>query len=265
MREFEKLLKLSSLSVAEKKSVGNFIKGLTPNRLHIIDIMTKTIAEVEYKKFTERLTESISTAIIASLLLNTNLSLVEIKKSLDETWDLLNEDSEVINKFKNQYGGDIDMAKKKIEQYQEQIAEKCEKLLKNGLRNQRQAVQMLKTHFPELSPAMLGTAWGECKDKYLNQIEENEEAEIKFENQEEKEAVEEIMKIIEGEEKVEMVKKIETETKVESKLKIKKMVVEGENGVELKRDGGIIAFDNEGQLDEWILEFKQVFAMRKAN
>lgn len=54
-------------------------------------------------------------------------------------------------------------------------------------------------------------------------------------------------------------------------LKIKSMVVEGNNGtykvctngIELTEMGSVISFENIGQVDEWVNEVKQVFAMRK--
>jgi hypothetical protein len=68
----------------------------------------------------------------------------------------------------------------------------------------------------------------------------------------------------------------ETKTKDEAKLnktglKVKSMVVEGENGIykvcdagiELTNEGMMLSFENEAALDKFVGEFKQVFAMMR--
>lgn len=59
------------------------------------------------------------------------------------------------------------------------------------------------------------------------------------------------------------------DNKETKKLKIKSMVLQGdngtyrvcENGVELTEMGSIISFENESQVDEWVNEVKEVFGM----
>ncbi|MBE6067972.1 MAG: hypothetical protein E7211_09815 [Clostridium lundense] len=117
----------------------------------------------------------------------------------------------------------------------------------------------------------------EAAEKILSIIEGEEHREVKESKDTEEELKQKAEKIIETAKEMQCSdkKQIKEEVKMENKevkgLKIKSMVVEGNNGIykvceegiELTKGGLAMFFENEEQLGKFVAEFEQVFAMRK--
>lgn len=225
--------------------------------------------------------------VILASMLEHEVSDEEIQSIWSLARKLIDEEDEKAKKLNKelQRSGDVEMVKKKIE---ESITNEINKLMDEG-KKRKEVIESVLYKFPHMSKAMIINAYQEVKEDRENNIdpdmkdameyifEENEENEIDKEkdNKIEKRLEENAKKIIEVakemqcQTKDEIKEKVKMENKSTSGLKIKSMVLQGENGVyrvcengvELTEMGSIISFENEAQVDEWVNEVKEVFGM----
>jgi lipopolysaccharide export system protein LptA len=222
-------------------------------------------------------------------------SMKKIDKLKEYYSELVIEDLEKFNKIVKDLKGDNVMVNKAMQKYEADVTAKINELLEKKV-NQKQAIEILVTNFPTLSKSMLTNSYKRLKSEWdkNNATEEIdpdvEEAMEKIseildmgKDKESKKVLREadkIAKVAENDEVVvaytiaekskETIVENKEEVKVkETALKVKSMVVEGENGtykvcdagIELTNEGMMLSFENEAALEKFVGEFKQVFAM----
>jgi hypothetical protein len=272
------------------------INKLTPEQLKLIDALgnqkAQKLADARIEEFKGTLDRAIPALIIKCL---PDVSMAEVEKMEDYYTELVIEDLEKINKIIKDLKGDNEMVNKAMQKYEADVTAKINELLEKKV-NQKQAIEILVTNFPTLSKSMLTNSYKRLKSEWdkNNATEEIdpdvEEAMEKVseildmgKDKEIKKVLKEADKVVSDAEKGEVVvaytiaeqsKEIIVENKEEvevkgTALKVKSMVVEGENGnykvcdagVELTNEGMMLSFENEAALDKFVGEFKQVFAM----
>jgi hypothetical protein len=264
------------------------INKLTPEQVKLIDALStqkaKKISDDRIEEFNGTLDRAISALLMECL---PDASMDQIYKLEEYYSELVIEDLEKFNKIMKDLKGDNELVNKAMQKYEAEVIAEVKELLEKGV-NQKQAIDVLVTNFPTLSKSMLTNSYKKLKSEFdkNNEVEEIDpdvaDAMEKIsdildmgKDKESKKVLKEADKAAEAAEKEE-VKEIIVEDKEEvevkgTALKVKSMVVEGENGnykvcdagVELTNEGMMLSFENEAALDKFVGEFKQVFAMMR--
>ncbi|WP_010295963.1 hypothetical protein [Clostridium senegalense] len=278
------------------------LKTMTPTQLKVLNIVTNEKANQKMDRFADVMDKCITAQYV---ILNPNITLDEIKEYQKQLAKLINEDNNKYCEFMN--GGNDFMANEKMKGLEKQVKTRIIQLLEEG-KNQKQSLESLVIEFASLSKASLANAFKQTKeewkkenkdvDRAIEYIFPNEEAATngeKTECSENKEVQEEFVsdnkQNLDKKESVQdlqnenldklKVEKDSTEEKLKmSKLKVKKMVVEGEFGL-YEVEGNVITsekqdlsfckleeleeyrLDEVAKIDARVNEFKEVFAMLK--
>lgn len=196
MINYEGIEKLTGIKISrrEKRNLEREVKKkqevvdkMTPLQLEIMNDITITRAT----EMVEDLRYKLDACITAAVLLETDLKLLDIHKIFKLSADLIEELEIKLEKLEK-LGGNEEMASKKQLEIQEKVREKATELIQKGA-SKKEAIEILMSQFPTLAKSMLVNAYAKVKET----IEP-----VEFENEEEKEAVEEILEIIEGKEEV---------------------------------------------------------------
>jgi hypothetical protein len=248
------------------------VKSLTPIQLDLIEQIADMKTDEKISEFRDTLDRTI-TATLISALPDENWDYID--NLIDRLSEYVNEDVSKLLELKKECKGDQKIMNKTMQKYEDEIKVRVEKLLEQGV-SQKEAIETLVIEFPKLSKSMITNAYKKLKSEYEKAHQEEEDPDTK-------EAVDAIMEILD--EKEEPVDKIieEAEKYVEEAEKskglkvleekvVKSIKVQGENGlyeaetgkgVILTRENASICFKNEEQLNEWIDEYRSVFAMLK--
>lgn len=278
-REAEKNMKKHKKTLAK----------LTPDELALIDLLAT-------QKMNNELTAALVSyeRVINASLIEHGFSYKEITSIIGLAVSLTSEENKKAKKLNEELmrSGDVEMSRKKIE---ESVIGEINKLMDEG-KKKKEVIESVLYKFPNMSKAMIINAYQEVKEDRENNIdpdikdameyifEENEEKEtdreeVKQDNKIEKRLEENAKKIIEAAKEMQCSTKeqvgeeVKMDNKETKKLKIKSMVLQGdngtyracENGVELTEMGSIVSFANEAQVDEWVNEVKSVFKMIGGN
>ncbi|WP_027633362.1 hypothetical protein [Clostridium hydrogeniformans] len=188
-------------------------------------------------------------------------------------------------------GKDFNMAKKLIKEIEEKVKKKAIELIEKDVK-QKESIEILLTQFPNLSKAIITNVYKNTKFE----LKENKDAEKKFDKETEEAAeyifeeeienktIEEVKvdkhSVVQVVEEPKDIKKESKGAEKVSKLKIKSMVLEGENGIYRVCPEGVelqgqelISFSNLEELEKYrgeelkkfenrIAEFREVFKMR---
>jgi hypothetical protein len=284
-----------------EEKLKNCINSLTPTQLILVEerseMRARELADNKIDEFKDTLDRCMTAQFILSL---PDKSWDEIDEFIDGLAVLVQEDVTKILELKKECKGDQDIMNKTMQKCENEVKAKCEELLEKRL-NQKKSIDILVSQFPMLSKSMLTNAYKKLKSDWDKQYKEEEvDPDIKealesisdiIDGDDEK-SVDKIIK--ESDEYVKQAEKEEQQPKVvcdgnscriepvekikeekamkETKgLKVLSMTVKGENGtyrvceqgVELAGENQLISFGSEADLDEWVSEYKQVFAMAK--
>lgn len=235
----------------EQLQMKKTISDLKPSEVKLVDICAnekaKKIVQAKMNVIEECVERNIS-AFICTIFED---------KTLNEIADLqsvfLNLAEEDIGKYEKLMKGDIKVAEKTIKELNDKAILRCEELIKDQNINQASAVKILKKEFPEASTSMLTNVYKIKKEEINNKNVSDFTNKLREEVCEKNE--------IQG-------------------LKIKKMIVEGSNGVYEIENNVVtlqdlnIGFDSLEEVEEYkkteikkiedkINEIKQVFNLYK--
>lgn len=250
------------------------IKILNGTQLELIRI----IANEQTKEFTDDFAGMTDRCITAFIINNfEDMTWKQVIDKYQEFSDMVLAETEKVSDLKKEFGGDWVMSVNKMEKA---VLDRAMELIKNG-ENQKNAVEILSIEFHRLSKSMITNVFKKCKEEYKAQQNELDRA-AKLTDTDK--AIEYIFK--EDGQAIKTNKEVAnnatTENKEEkfmNKLKVKSMVVEGENGVykvcenwvELQGDE-LISFSNVNELEKYrkeelekfenrVSEFREVFKM----
>lgn len=253
-----------------KKTLDN----LSPNQMKVMDHITNAKVEEKISEIQYIMDRCISALLIELFPEKDWDDIEEIETRLTE---FIFEDTVKWKKLIE--GKDFDMSKKYIKEIELKVEIKAKDLIAKEVK-QKEAIEILLTQFPELSKAMVTNAYKKVKAE----VNKEKDAVIKNCDDQTKEALKYIFK--EDGQAVEANKvaanNVTTENKEEkcmSKLKVKSMVVEGENGVYKVCENGVelqgedlISFSSMDELEKYrkeelekfenrVSEFREVFKM----
>lgn len=212
-----------------------------------------------------------------------------IKDVENKLADLIEED--IIKWKKLIEGKDFNMTKKLIKEIEEKVKKKAIELIEKDVK-QKESIEILLTQFPNLSKAIITNVYKNTKfelkenkeDEKKFDKETEEAAEYIFEEEIESKTIEEVKvdepSVVQVVEEPKNIKKESKGVEKVSKLKVKSMVLEGENGLYKVCENGVelqgqelISFSNLEELEKYrdeelkkfenrIAEFREVFKMR---
>lgn len=276
----------------EKDRSRKTLENFSSNQLQVIEHITNAKAEERIKKRIDELQYIMDRCISAFL----------IELFPEKTWEDIEEletiltgliEEDIVKWKRLIEGKDFNMAKNIIKEIELQVESKAKDLIEKEVK-QKEAIEVLLTQFPTLSKSMLTNAYKRVK----SELNKNKEAEKKFDKETEEAAeyifeeeiesktIEEVkvdepsvVQVVEEPKDIKKESKSKGVDKV-SKLKIKSMVLEGENGLYKVCENGVelqgqelISFSNIEELEKYrdeelkkfenrIAEFREVFEMR---
>jgi hypothetical protein len=283
-----------------EEKLKSCINSLTPTQLILVEerseMRARELADNKIDEFKDTLDRCMTAQFILSL---PDKSWDEIDGFIDGLTVLVQEDVTKILELKKECKGDQDIMNKTMQKCENEVKAKCEELLEKGL-NQKKSIEVLISQFPMLSKSMLTNAYKKLKSDWDKKHEIEDDPDVKealetisdIIDEDDEKSVDKIIK--ESDEYVKQAEKEEQQPKVvcdknscriepqqevkeekamiETKgLKVLSMNLQGENGnykvcqngVELSNSNMVLSFENEEQLDSFVHEFKQVFAMAK--
>lgn len=264
------------------------IKSLNGTQLELIRI----IANEQTKEFTDDFAGMTDRCITAFIINNfEDMTWKQVIDKYQEFSDMVFSETEKVSELKKEFGGNWIMAVNKME---EVVLDRARELIKKG-ENQKSAVEILALEFNKLSKSMLTNAFKKCKEEYkayqkeldraTNLTDTDKAVEYIFKEDGQDESKTKKDKLFNGQavdtNKV-VANNASTENKEEksmNKLKVKSMVVEGENGVYKVCENGVelqgedlISFSSMDELEKYrkeelekfenrVSEFREVFKM----
>lgn len=226
----------------KERELQDYIKMMnqfTPKQLNLIEEVVKYGSKEYANNEIDKIIVSLDRVITAYLYIkNEEFTEKEILAEQKIITDLLEEDTQKLSNVLKNSKGDIEMSKKKIAQYEEEVRKVSEQLLESGVK-QGQAIIILQDKFPTLSKAMLVNGFKKVKaEREVEEVDPEivQAAEYIFGEDEKKEVIE-VNTPKEVEKPVQAVNKLN-----KSNLKTIKKVVQGEfaeytkglNGVEVE-------------------------------
>lgn len=157
-----------------KKS--KIINQFTAPQLAVIEEIVQQGTAERTEKRIEEIVAAIDRCISAYFFLRfDDMTCEEVRKEQEILSDLLDEDGEKLGLILKECGGNLEMAKKKMEKFEDDVRKVCEELLDKGIKNQGEAVKILQEKFP-LSKSLLANAFKKCKE--ARKVEQEEDPEI---------------------------------------------------------------------------------------
>lgn len=157
--ERRKKQKLDKRKTDKKVDAVRWVSSLPPEKAELVQAYANFIAKRDNKLFTGALERCYSAAIIEELEF---LELEEVEKVIEKFAELMKDDAEKMTNNKEEFGGDLEMATKKVNELGPVVEERARKLLSEGY-NQKLGVKVLYEEFPALSRAMVTNAWKKVK------------------------------------------------------------------------------------------------------
>lgn len=231
-----------------------WLKSLPPTKQLLIDSLVKIEAKKENNNLIQAIDRCFSAAIIQEF---ENLEWAEVERIIDISADLMLNDAEKMKKLKDSFGGNYDMATKKINELGPEVENRIRELINDGY-NQKVSIKMLQEEFRDLSTAMLTNAFKKTK------------ALVKDE-QKAKDVANKIKDIMgEPDKEIENKEVVKEETKQEVEFEIVKEVrivdLRGkfgeyhvEKNVVSVKDGDL-AFSNSSEVKDWASKEREVIA-----
>ena len=136
-----------------------WLKSLPPAKQVLIDSLVKMEAKKENNNLIQAIDRCFSAAIIQEF---ENLEWTDVERIIDISADLMLNDAEKMKKLKDIFGGNYDMATKKINELGPEVENRIRELIAEGY-NQKVSIKMLQEEFRDLSTAMLTNAFKKTK------------------------------------------------------------------------------------------------------
>lgn len=264
------------------------IKSLSPHQMQLVKALSQMQAYQMTQDFSEKATNVMEDTFKATLVV-LGANNVQIETFMDNMYELLHDEAAISVEFKKRYGGNEKMATKKIEEIMVQAEKMAMELIKKGVK-QNEMIEILISKIHLLSKAKAAKAISNVKAqmKAENKDIENLEKEAAVEDitnvilnsnkQNTDKPINEIKETVDIKEEIKKEVKEETEvqnTVIENKatkkssLKIKSVIVEGENGtykkegdvVILERKDGTLQFNSKQEVMDFAAEICEVYAM----
>lgn len=243
-----------------------WLKSLPPTKQLLIDSLVKIEAKKENNNLIQAIDRCFSAAIIQEF---ENLEWAEVERIIDISADLMLNDAEKMKKLKDSFGGNYDMATKKINELGPEVENRIRELINDGY-NQKVSIKMLQEEFRDLSTAMLTNAFKKTKalvkDEQKAKDVANKIKDIMGEPDKEIEGALEY--ILEDEIENKEVVKEETKQEVEFEIVKEVRIVDlrgkfGEYHVEknvVSVKDGDLAFSNSSEVKDWASKEREVIA-----
>lgn len=243
-----------------------WLKSLPPTKQLLIDSLVKIEAKKENNNLIQAIDRCFSAAIIQEF---ENLEWTDAERIIDTSADLMLNDAEKMKKLKDSFGGNYDMATKKINELGPEVENRIRELINDGY-NQKVSIKMLQEEFRDLSTAMLTNAFKKTKalvkDEQKAKDVANKIKDIMGEPDKEIEGALEY--IFEDEIENKEVVKEETKQEVEFEIVKEVRIVDlrgkfGEYHVEknvVSVKDGDLAFSNSSEVKDWASKEREVIA-----
>lgn len=159
-----------------------WINSLSPEKLDFIQSFSKKQNEKENKLIISAIERCYTAGIIE--VLDEAVSIDDIEKIMKICSDFLVEDAVKMNKQKQKYGGDLEMAIKKINAIANGVAIRIEQLIGDGVK-QKELAETISYEYPNLTKSMIVNSIKKVREdikevKNLKEVIEREEAEEKL-------------------------------------------------------------------------------------
>lgn len=267
--------------VVTKENIKNLFSRFTERDCKIIDkiIDNRVNAILENSSY-------IMDMIYTAKLSDMGFTWEQASKFNNDVIEIFNKDKARLEEIEKEFGEE---SGSKMVKMAGDVEGRIEELIREGM-SRKDVIETILYEFPKLTKSMVTSTYS----KVQSDLKKEQEKEESVEDQDIVEGAKEVMNIIEGgknmsknnfQEKTEKgfkneevvvtkatVEQVNLNSPTEVKgLKIKSMVVEGENGtyrvcsegVELKSQGLLMFFENPEQLDNFYKEYKQTFEMLK--
>ena len=243
-----------------------WLKSLPPAKQVLIDSLVKMEAKKENNNLIQAIDRCFSAAIIQEF---ENLEWAEVERIIDISADLMLNDAEKMKKLKDSFGGNYDMATKKINELGPEVENRIRELINDGY-NQKVSIKMLQEEFRDLSTAMLTNAFKKTKALVKDEQKAKDVAnKIKdIMGEPDKEIENALEYIFEDEIENNGVVKEETKQEVEFEIVKEVRIVDlrgkfGEYHVEknvVSVKDGDLAFSNSSEVKDWASKEREVIA-----
>ena len=243
-----------------------WLKSLPPAKQLLIDSLVKIEAKKENGALIQAIDRCFSAAIIQEF---ENLEWADVERIIDISADLMLNDAEKMKKLKDSFGGNYDMATKKINELGPEVEKRIRELINDGY-NQKVSIKMLQEEFRDLSTAMLTNAFKKTKALVKDEQKAKDVAnKIKDIMGEPDKEIEDALDYIFEDEIVEQeVVKEEPKQEVEFEIVKEVRIVDlrgkfGEYHVEknvVSVKDGDLAFSNSSEVKDWASKEREVIA-----
>ena len=243
-----------------------WLKSLPPAKQVLIDSLVKMEAKKENNNLIQAIDRCFSAAIIQEF---ENLEWTDVERIIDISADLMLNDAEKMKKLKDIFGGNYDMATKKINELGPEVEKRIRELIAEGY-NQKVSIKMLQEEFRDLSTAMLTNAFKKTKALVKDEQKAKDVAnKIKDIMGEPEKEIENALEYIFEDEIVEQeVVKEEPKQEVEFEIVKEVRIVDlrgkfGEYHVEknvVSVKDGDLAFSNSSEVKDWASKEREVIA-----
>ena len=243
-----------------------WLKSLPPAKQLLIDSLVKMEAKKENGALIQAIDRCFSAAIIQEF---ENLEWTDVERIIDISAELMLDDAKKMKKLKDSFGGNYDMATKKINELGPEVENRIRELITDGY-NQKVSIKMLQEEFRDLSTAMLTNAFKKTKAIVKDEQKAKDVAnKIKdIMGEPEKEIENALEYIFEDEIENNGVVKEETKQEVEFEIVKEVRIVDlrgkfGEYHVEknvVSVKDGDLAFSNSSEVKDWASKEREVIA-----
>ena len=243
-----------------------WLKSLPPAKQLLIDSLVKMEAKKENGALIQAIDRCFSAAIIQEF---ENLEWTDVERIIDISAELMLDDAKKMKKLKDSFGGNYDMATKKINELGPEVGKRIRELINDGY-NQKVSIKMLQEEFRDLSTAMLTNAFKKTKAIVKDEQKAKDVAnKIKdIMGEPEKEIENALEYIFEDEIENNGVVKEETKQEVEFEIVKEVRIVDlrgkfGEYHVEknvVSVKDGDLAFSNSSEVKDWASKEREVIA-----
>ena len=143
----------------KKVEALRWFNALPPAKAELVKNYTRIIAEKHSRHFTDALERSYSAAIINCF---DYLDWHHVKKVIDVFNELVEDDVKKMKELSESYGGNLDMAVKRVNAQEGQVRDRIIELVNEG-KKQKEIISILAAEFPTLSKSMITNAYKKTK------------------------------------------------------------------------------------------------------
>ena len=143
----------------KKVEALRWFNTLPPAKAELVKNYTTIIAEKHNRHFTDALERSYSAAIINCF---DYLDWHHVKKVIDVFNELVEDDVKKMKELSESYGGNLDMAVKRVNAQEGQVRDRIIELVNEG-KKQKEIISILAAEFPTISKSMITNAYKKTK------------------------------------------------------------------------------------------------------